>query len=72
MSTLSELIDEGKKRKVTFFNKDDKQLLELSLLWAVIIAFGAPQLALLVLLLVLLEILNVKVDEKQLGLVQDK
>jgi len=72
MATLSELIDEGKQRRVTFYNKNGKQLLELSLLWTVIIAFAAPQAALLVLVLALLEILDVKVDEKQLGLVQDE
>lgn len=72
MATLSELIDEGKQHRVTFYNKDGKQLVQLSLLWTVIIAFAAPQLALLVLLLALLEILDVKMDEKQLDLARDK
>ena len=70
MTTLHELIEEGKQRRVTYCNKDGRQLLELSLLWTVIIAFAAPQLALIVLFLALLDVLKIKIDEKDLGLIQ--
>lgn len=68
MTTLRELIDEGKQHRVTFTNKDGKPLLELSLLWAVIIAFAAPQALLLVVVLAFLELIHVELDGKRLGL----
>jgi hypothetical protein len=64
MSTLSELIDAGKQHRLTFTNKDGKPLLELSLLWAVIIAVAAPQALLLVIVLALLDLIRVKFDGK--------
>lgn len=72
MTTLSELIEAGKRRRVTFTNKDGKPLLDLSLLWAVIIAFAAPQALLLVIVLALLELIHVELDGKRLGLAQNK
>ena len=73
MTTLSELVNEGKERRITFYNKKDgRKLLELSLLWTVIIALAAPQAALLVLLLVLLDVLDVRMDDRQIDLVQGK
>lgn len=67
MSTISELIAEGKRHRVTFTNKDGKPLLELSLLWAVIIAVAAPQALLLVVVLALLDLIHVELDGKRLG-----
>jgi hypothetical protein len=72
MSTLSELIDTGKQHRVTFTNKEGKQLLELSLLWTVIISFAAPQALLLIIVLALLELIHVELDGKRLGLAQEK
>lgn len=72
MTTLSELIEAGKRRRVTFTNKDGKPLLDLSLLWAVIIAFAAPQALLLVIVLAFLELIHVELDGKRLGLAQNK
>lgn len=70
MSNLSDLIDAGKQRRVTFTNSDGKPLLELSLLWAVIIAFAAPQALLLVIVLALLDVIHVELDGKRLGVAQ--
>lgn len=67
MTTLSELVHEGKRRRVTFVNKKGKPILELSLIWTVIIAVAAPQVALLVLILALLEVLDVSLSEQEAG-----
>jgi hypothetical protein len=72
MATLSELIAAGKRHHVTFTNKDGKRLLELSALWAVIIAFAAPQALLLTIVLALLELIHVELDGEQLGLAKSK
>lgn len=72
MSTLSELIEAGKQHHVAFTNKEGKRLLELSLLWAMIIAFAAPQALLLVGVLALLDIIYVEYDGKRIGLTTPK
>jgi hypothetical protein len=68
MSTLSELIAEGKKRRVVLKNQKGKPLINISLLLAVILIVAAPQLLLCVLILVLLEIIDVEYDGKELSL----
>ena len=68
MSSLSELIAAGKQHRVTFANKEGKSLLDLSLLWAVIIAVAAPQALLLVVVLDLLEVIYVEYDGKRVSL----
>lgn len=72
MSTLSDLIDAGKQHRVTFTNMAGKPLLDLSLLWAVIIAFAAPQALLLVIVLDLLDVIYVELDGKRLGIAQQE
>lgn len=67
MSSLSDLIADGKRHRVSFTNKEGKSLLELSALWAVIIALAAPHALLLVILLAFLEVIYVEVDGKRLG-----
>lgn len=70
MSTLRELIDAGKEHRVTFRNSEGKQLFELSVLWAVIIAIASPPALVLVLVLLLLDVIIVELDGSPLGLVQ--
>jgi hypothetical protein len=68
MSTLSELIDEGRRRQVKVTNRAGKTLFTIPLLWAVVVAIAAPQLLLVTLLAVLLEMIDVEVDDRSLGL----
>ena len=70
MSTFSELIDAGKEHRVTFRGKEGKRLLELSVLWAVLIAVAAPQALLVVILLAWLELISVELDGKPVGVAQ--
>ena len=72
MSTLCELFDAGMERRVTFRGKEGKRLLELSLLWAVIITFAAPQALLVVILLAWLDLIDVELDGKAIGVVQNE
>jgi hypothetical protein len=62
------LIAEGKKRRVVLKNQKGKPLINISLLLAVILIVAAPQLLLCVLILVLLEIIDVEYDGKELSL----
>jgi len=68
MSTLSELIDEGRRRQVKVTNRAGKTLFTIPLLWAVVVAIAAPQLLLVTLFAVLLEMIDVEVDDRSLGL----
>lgn len=52
---------------MTLTNDEGRPLLELSALWAVIIAVAAPQALLLVVLLAFLEVIYVEFDGKRLG-----
>ena len=52
-----------KRQRVTLKNKRGKTLVDLSLIWAIIIALAAPELAALVLVAVLLEFISVDVRE---------
>lgn len=67
MSTLSELIDEGRRRQVKVTNRAGKTLFTIPLLWAVVVAIAAPQLLLVTLFAVLLEMIDVEVDDRSLG-----
>ena len=68
MTTLSELIREGKQHSVALTNRKGETLIELSLLWAVIVTLAAPQLLLVVLIGGLLELIDVEYDGKALKL----
>lgn len=68
MSTLSELITEARRHRVSLKNQKGKPLINISLLLAVILVLAAPQLLLAVLIGVLLEIIDVEYDGKEVGL----
>jgi hypothetical protein len=68
MSTLSELIEKGKAHRVTFAKSNGEKLFELALLWVVILALGAPQLAVLVLVLAVLSLIQIRMDGRPLEL----
>lgn len=67
MSRLSELIEEGKRNDVALLNQQGKSLIKLPLIWAVIIAVAAPQLVVVLIIAVLLEILDLEYDGRLLG-----
>jgi len=67
MSTLGELIKEGKRHRVSIKNQKGKPLINISLLLAVILVIAAPPLLLAVLIGVVLEIIDVEYDGQELG-----
>ena len=67
MSRLSELIEEGKRHRLTLKNRKGKTLINISLLLAVILVIAAPQLMLAVLIGVVLEMFDVEYDGQALG-----
>ena len=67
MSNLSDLIEEGKRHRVSLKNKKGKTLINISLLLAVILVIAAPQLLLAVLIGTALEIIDVEFDGKEIG-----
>ena len=67
MSELSELIEEGKRHRVSLKNQKGKTLINISLLLALILVIAAPQLLLVVLIGVVLEIIDVEYDGQELG-----
>jgi len=67
MTTLSELIGEGKRHRVSLTNQKGKPLINISLLLALILIVAAPQLLLAVLVGVALEIIDVEFDGQELG-----
>ena len=68
MSNLSELIEEGKRHRVSLKNQKGKTLIDISLLLALILVIAAPQLLLVVLIGVALEVIEVEYDGRQLDL----
>ena len=67
MSTLGELIKEGKRHRVSIKNQKGKPLINISLLLALILVVAAPQLLLAVLIGVAVEIIVVEYDGQELG-----
>jgi hypothetical protein len=67
MSTLGELIKEGKRHRVSIKNQKGKPLINISLLLAAILVIAAPPLLLAVLIGVALEIIDVEYDGQELG-----
>ncbi len=67
MSRLSELIEEGKRHDVALLNQQGKSLIKLPLIWAVIIAVAAPQLVVVLIIAVLLEVFDLEYDGRLLG-----
>ena len=67
MSKLSELIEDGKRHRVSLKNQKGKTLINISLLLALILVIAAPQLLLVVLIGVVLEIIEVDYDGQELG-----
>ena len=67
MSKLSELIEEGKKDRVSLKNHKGKTLINISLLLALILVIAAPQLLLAVFIGVALEIIDVEYDGQELS-----
>ncbi len=67
MSTLSELIEEGKRHRVSLKNQKGKTLLTISLLLALILVIAAPQLLFAVLIGMAFEIIVVEYDGRELG-----
>ena len=68
MSKLSELIEEGKRHRVSLKNQKGKTLIDISLLLALILVVAAPQLLLAVMIGVALEIVDVEYDGQELDL----
>lgn len=68
MSRLSEMMDEGKRHHLSFKNQKGKTLLRIPLILAVILIIGAPQLLLVVLVAMLLEIIEVEYDGRPISL----
>lgn len=66
MSKLSELIEEGKRHRVSLKNQRGKTLINISLLLALILVIAAPQLLLAVLIGIALEIIDVEYDGQEL------
>ncbi|HSG17665.1 MAG TPA: DUF4342 domain-containing protein, partial [Anaerolineae bacterium] len=66
MSKLSELIEEGKRHRVSLKNQKGKTLINISLLLALILVIAAPQLLLAVLIGIALEIIDVEYDGQEL------
>ena len=67
MSKLSELIEDGKRHRVSLKNQKGKTLINISLLLALILVIAAPQLLLVVLIGVVSEIIDVEYDGQELG-----
>jgi len=67
MSKLSELIEEGKRHRMSLKNQKGETLINISLLLALILVIAAPQLLLAVLVGVALEIIDVEYDGQELG-----
>ena len=67
MSKLSELIEEGKRHRVSLKNQKGKTLINISLLLALILVIAAPQLLLAVLIGAVVEIVDVEYDGHELG-----
>jgi hypothetical protein len=67
MSTLSEIVKEAKRHRVSIKNHKGKPLINISLLLAVILVVAAPQLLLLVFVLVALELIDVEFDGQELS-----
>ena len=66
MSRLSQLTDEGKRHHLSLKNRDGKTLVKVPLLIAVIILIAAPQLLVIVLAGLLLEMIDVEYDGRSL------
>jgi len=71
MSTMSELIQEGKLHRITLKNRNGKTLISISLLWAVILVIAAPQLLLVVLISLALDLVDIEYDGQELGLARE-
>ena len=67
MSKLSELIEEGKRHRVSLKHQKGKTAINISLLLAVILVIAAPQLLLAVLIGVALEIIDVEYYGQELS-----
>ena len=63
MSTIEELLSEAKSHRFIIRNKHGKTLIDLKVIWGLVIAFGAPQMAALVVVGALLGVLSVEVKE---------
>jgi hypothetical protein len=64
MTEPKDLITEAKRHRIFITNKRGKRVIELPLIWAVIITLVAPQLAVLVVVGALLDIVSVGIEEK--------
>ena len=71
MSTMSELIQEGKLHRISLKNRNGKTLISISLLWAVILVIAAPQLLLVVLISLALDLVDIEYDGQELGLARE-
>lgn len=67
MSTLSEMVKEAKRHRVSLKNHKGKPLINISLLLAIILVIAAPQLLLVVLVCVALELIDVEFDSQKLS-----
>jgi hypothetical protein len=68
MSSFSELLEAGKRHFVTLKNRKGKTLVRVPLLWAVVIVIAAPQVLVAVLVAMVLEIIEVEYDGRQINL----
>lgn len=68
MSDLNEAIETGKRHYVTIRNRQGKQLIKLSVLWTLLIVIAAPQLLLVVLFAVLLDLITVEYNGRPIDL----
>ncbi len=68
MSSFSEILEAGKRHFVTLKNRKGKALVRVPLLWAVVIVIAAPQVMVAVLVAMVLEIIEVEYDGRQVDL----
>ena len=65
MSELVELVEEGRRHRVSLKNQKGESLINISLLLTLILAIAAPQLLLAVLIGVAFEIIDVEYDGQE-------
>ncbi len=68
MLSFSEILEAGKRHFVTLKNRKGKTLVRVPLLWALVIVIAAPQVLVAVLVAMVLEIIEVEYDGRQVDL----
>lgn len=68
MSRFGELLEVGKRHYLALKDRKGKTLVRVPLLWAVVIVIAAPQVLVAVLVAMILEIIEVEYDGRQIDL----